>query len=324
MTPATLRKLVAEASASPSVHNVQPARWRIEGETLVLLEDLQRRLAVGDPTGNDASLSLGAAAEGLVLAASRIGLAARLEPLSGSHGDLRQVARFHFDDGAAEDPLAPQLLRRASWRGPFLPAPGAVKTAAQSLAGPDCTIVTDPAAIGQIAALYDRASFGFMRKDGFRAELLGWMRLKKSHPDWARDGLNAEAMKLSAIEAFGAGLVLGPLFRLLSAVGLARPLLAEASAFRDAAGIALFHRPAQEDPFESGRHFHRCWLAIEKAGFGANVLAALADDEAAATRLCSEHGIPSGNRLVSAFRFGLRKGDGFAPARLPLDTLLLD
>ena len=36
---ALLTRLVEAALASPSVHNVQPARWRIDGDTLVLLED---------------------------------------------------------------------------------------------------------------------------------------------------------------------------------------------------------------------------------------------------------------------------------------------
>ena len=39
------------------------------------------------------------------------------------------------------------------------------------------------------------------------------MRLRRSHPGWTRDGLNAAAMQLSGIEATGAGAVLGPLFR---------------------------------------------------------------------------------------------------------------
>ena len=45
----TQRALVAESSLAPSVHNVQPARWRIGEDEVTLLEDTRRRLPVADP-----------------------------------------------------------------------------------------------------------------------------------------------------------------------------------------------------------------------------------------------------------------------------------
>ncbi|KPF62592.1 hypothetical protein [Porphyrobacter sp. AAP60] len=323
MSAEVLRRVVGAASASPSVHNVQPARWRIDGDTLVLLEDTSRRLAVGDPQGNDAAISLGAAAEGAAIAASGEGLATRVERIDGEDGDFRKVARLTFAPGAAPDPLLPVLEMRASWRGSFLAPTAQDRTAAAALAGADCTIITDPAAIAAVAAAYDAASYAIMRAPGFRAELTHWMRLKRSHPDWARDGLNAAAMQLSGVEALAAGAVLGPLFRPLAAVGLAPALLAEAKGFGKAVGVALFHRPAVEDPFDSGRAFHRLWLAIDAAGFGANVLAAVADHHETASALCRDNGVPVGHRLISAFRIGRRGGQPFPRARLPLGEVLV-
>ncbi len=328
MNPDLLRSFVAAAIASPSVHNVQPARWRIDGEgehgALVLLEDPARRLAVGDPRGNDAAISLGAAAEGAAIAASGAGLVTRIERLAGGdQGGLRPVARLTFAPGADPDPLLAVLETRASWRGPFLPPTPQDRAATQALAGEDRAILSDPAAIADAAALYDRASYGIMRGEGFRAELRHWMRLRRSHPGWARDGLNAAAMQLSGIEAAGAGAVLGPLFRPLAALGLAPALLAEAKGFANAAAVVLFHRPAGEDPFESGRGFHRLWLAVDAGGLGGNVLAALADDPAAAATLCEAHGIGPDRRLVSALRIGRRDGERFPRARLPLAEVLV-
>lgn len=323
MSADALRRVVSAALASPSVHNVQPARWRIDSEALVLLEDVSRRLSVGDPRGNDAAVSLGAAAQGAVIAASGEGLATTVERLDGEAGDFRKVARLSFTPGTAPDPLLPVLETRASWRGEFLAPTAQDREAAAALAGVDCTIISDPAAIAAVATAYDRASYAIMRGPGFRAELTHWMRLKPSHPDWARDGLNAAAMQLSGVEALAAGAVLGPLFRPLAAVGLAPALLAEAKGFGNAAGIALFHRPADEDPFDSGRAFHRLWLAIDACGFGANVLAALADHRDTAAALCRDHAIPNGHRLISAFRFGKRDGPPFPRARLPLSEVLI-
>ena len=89
MTRDTLLALIREAALAPSVHNVQPARWRMADDGLIMFEDLAVRLSVGDPDGNDAAISLGAAVEGLSLAASQSGLTVELDegPVAGSDGN---------------------------------------------------------------------------------------------------------------------------------------------------------------------------------------------------------------------------------------------
>lgn len=325
MTDIPHRQLVEAAIAAPSVHNVQPARWRIEDDALLLIEDMSRRLAVGDPTGNDAAISLGAAAEGLRIAASRAGFVAieSRSELPAATDALRPVSRFRFEPGTAVDPLAEWLEQRASWRGNFLPPTEADRSAATTLEADDARVVVEPAALAALARGFDRASYGFTHRRDFRGELRSWMRLGRSHPLWSNDGLNAEAMALSRVEAVGAGLVLGPLFALLDKLGIARILLAEGSKVERATAVILFHRPADEDAYESGRHFHRLWLAIERAGFGAAVLAALADDREAASEIVAAYDIPAGHHLVSAFRIGRRAGPRYSRARLPLSSVLV-
>ena len=324
MNPHQLRQLVEAAIASPSVHNVQPARWRIHGAGLVLLEDTSRRLPVGDPSGNDTAISLGAAAEGVAIAASGLGYATHIERTAADTGPLREVARLSFAPGGQPDPLLPVLSQRASWRGSFRAPSSADRIRALGLMTPDLAVNVEPERIDAIAARYDSASYAIMRDARFRQELRHWMRLRRDHPHWSRDGLNADAMQLSPLEATAAGAVLGPLFAPLDAIGVAPHLLAERKGFANAAAVGLLYRPVGEDPFESGRAFHRRWLAIEAAGFGANVLAALVDHRATATAMASEIGLGPDGRLVSAFRIGLRDGNGFTPARLPLTQVLLD
>ncbi|WP_230770843.1 hypothetical protein [Sphingomonas sp. Leaf4] len=319
--------LIAEAALAPSVHNVQPARWRCIGDDgIALFEDVATRLCVGDPTGNDARISLGAAAEGLRLAAGRAGLALREAELPLAEPGLVPVAGYRFvSDAAAADPLAGAVDARRSWRGGFATVEDADRGAAAALAGADAKVVTDRALLTELARVYDAASYDFLRDAGFRRELLSWMRLRRSHPRWAIDGLNAGAMAMGAVEARGAGVVLGKGFALLDRFGLARPLLAEGSKIATAAGLVVFHRPAREAPFESGRHFYRLWLRLEAAGFGAAVLAALADDPAAARTVAAMAGVPAGERVVSAFRIGRRPAGAAVPprARRALDDLLV-
>lgn len=322
-----LRELVAEAMLAPSVHNVQPARWRIADDgTIDLFEDVRTRLSVGDPRGNDAGISLGAAAEGLRLAASRQGLALeRREAPPQSDAALVPVARYVLTrSDAPEDPLAGHVAERASWRGTFARAGTDDREAAHRLAGPDAAILADPESLREAARIFDAASYGFMRDNGFRSELRSWMRFTRRHPRWGRDGLNAAAMALGRVEAIGASIVLGPAFGILDRLGAAPSLLAEGKKVAGAAGLAVLHRPRAEAPFESGRHFYRLWLRIEAAGFGAAVLAALADDPAAALRIAQMARVPEGHRIVSAFRFGRRPaGAAVERARRGLGEVLV-
>jgi hypothetical protein len=303
--------LVAKASLAPSVHNVQPARWHIEEGSIVLVEDMSRRLLIGDPTGNDIGISLGAALEGLSLAASERGLEV-VEYKGGMLPDLpdplRAVGRFVLKPNGKLDRLASFVESRASWRGGFVSHTQNDLASLKALVAPDAVLIFEQHELNKLAKLYDKASYGFMRQTPFRNELKGWMRLSKQHPSWARDGLNADAMVLSPIEAKAASFVLGPAFRVLDALSLAPALLAEGQKIKQAACVVLFHRDANETPFDSGRHFYRLWLALEAAGFGAAVLAALADDMPIARALCETNGIGPQRRLVSSFRVG-RLGD---------------
>jgi hypothetical protein len=327
MTAQFLKSLVSKALLAPSVHNVQPARWRIEGDAIVLVEDMSRRLLVGDPTGNDIGISLGAALEGLSLAASEHGYQVvddTSEALPDLNAPLRAVGRYALRPGADTDLLATYVEDRASWRGGFIDHTSGDLAALMALTAPDTHLIVDPLEREKIARHYDAASYGFMRQDAFRRELKGWMRFSKQHPSWNRDGLNAEAMVLSPLEATAASCVLGPAFGPLDKLGLAPRLLAEGQKIKQAAGVILFHREANEAPFQSGRYFYRLWLRLEAAGFGGAVLAALADEVPIARSLCASYAIGTDRRLVSALRVGRLGAKKPSPrARLSLDDVLV-
>ena len=82
------------------------------------------------------------------------------------------------------------------------------------------------------------------------------MRFSRRHPRWALDGLNSEAMAMSALEAAGAAAVLKPgVFEALDRIGLAAPLTTEAQVVRSAVAVVLFHRLEGEAPLHTGRRF---------------------------------------------------------------------
>ncbi|MBN8941906.1 MAG: hypothetical protein J0H01_20530 [Rhizobiales bacterium] len=321
--PDLLHRLVAEARLAPSVHNIQPTRVSLSDGVILLQDDPARRLPAADPNGHDVRLSHGAFLEGLALALGRAGLAIADLVLAPS-GAAGPIARITVAEGAP-DPLASHVPNRASWRGGFSTADAAVGAALARLAAdqPDLTLVSEQQAIGRIAALADRAGLFFLRDAGHRRELLQWMRLSKAHPDHDRDGLNAEAMALGRIEAFGAGLVLGPLFPLLDRLGLAGPVTAEAGEAGSAAAMALFHRAEGEDPLVTGRAFYRAWLAMAAQGLAGCPVSVLVDWPETHAALCAAHPLPAGRRLVNVFRIGVPAGPRrISHARLPVEALI--
>jgi nitroreductase len=326
LTDTDFAALVEEANLAPSVHNTQPSRWRLEPDGRVLvLEDVTRRLPIGDPLGRDADVSHGAAIEGFALACAARGAGVGVEALAGLAEDLglRPVARLTFGPAARADPLRALVPTRRTYRGAF------VKTAERGATGDlgaadDVRLVADAGGVARLAQLNDEASLRTFRDGAYRAELLSWMRLSPSHPRWASDGLNAEAMEMSGLEAAGAGLVLKPgVFEALDRIGVAGAFVAEAAVVRSAHAIALFHRPASESPLQTGRRFYRLWLDFERLGLSAAPMAVLADDLQVRSIISAEFRIPPERRLITAFRLGSAPSRKLGPKpRLPAGDLI--
>jgi hypothetical protein len=320
--------LVSEANLAPSVHNIQPARFRFEEDgAITVLEDMRRRLTVGDPSGADNWKSVGAAAEGLSMALSARGFGVEVVWLDEAPSRMRRVARVTIAGDRTPDPLRAAAATRATWRGGFAKKDAAARNGLDALrATADLQIVENAEAIAWIAKLYDRTSLVTLRDEDYRAELRSWMRLSRLNLKWGRDGLNAKALSLSGPAALGAGFVLGKSgFRALDRIGLAGPLLAEGAKVRGAAAVGLFHRPIDEHEFLVGRRFYRLWLEITAAGLCLCPMSVLADAEVAAKALRERFSIGADRKLVTAFRIGRRPERARQPprARLPARDLLL-
>ena len=321
--------LVNEARRAPSVHNIQPARWALaEPGALLLYADPARSLPVADPSGHDVRLSLGAAYEGMLIALASRGLTAapaeqapavapdqRVAP--GGHAPAgERVAWLPIERGATPDPLAAAVARRAAYRGTFAPTSAATLDALERRVAPTgVVVVRDRARIEELAKLADQASAEFLSDPRYWPETWRWLRLSRSHPDWDRDGLNAEALALSGIErALGRGLMAPPAFEWMRRLGLAGALISERAKIASAGALLLFTAPTTEDPFKIGRAFYRRWLEVTDGGLALCPISVLADSKRSNAEIRRAFSLPSDRRLVNVFRVGAAP-PGF-PARL--------
>jgi len=323
------RRVVERANLAPSVHNTQPTRWRLDADGAVLLFiDGARQLAVADPEGRDARLSCGAAMEGTRLALSEMGLGtSSCEVLPQGADHHSPVARIEIAERGAADPLAGAVLGRFTWRGGFVEARVEQRTAIAGIAAgrDDAALVSDAEDIARLAEMNDRASLSFFRRRPYRDELLSWMRLSRSHPNWSLDGLNAQSLAMTGLEATAARIVLrSPMFDAIDALGLSSALVSEEAKTKSAAAIILFHRPVGEDPIDSGVAFYRLLLVFAAIGLSVWPMSVLADDPDFRAEISHRHGISPDRRLLNVLRVGaIPSGAAASRARLRADSLIV-
>mgnify|MGYP001548052652 CR=1 FL=1 len=324
--------LVREAARAPSVHNVQPARWRFEPEgDLVLLRATDRALPVADPTGHDVMLSLGAAFEGMAIALSRIGctLGTPVPEVTATAPGCEPVVRAPIvrtiGRDAEIDPLAPCVQLRRSHRGRFAaPRPGEM-AALGALAAADAQLVSAADEIWAIGVMHDVATWSFESRPAHHAELWSWLRLSRRDPRYRRDGLNADCLALSAVERRAARLLLRPTSGARRGRrGRARQRVAESAQVRSASAVLLFTPRTADSPFDVGRRFYRLWLSVAATGLSAAPMSASADDPVIRAALARRYGIAPDRRLANLLRIGGTPEAGVPEsARLPVGEVLV-
>jgi nitroreductase len=104
-----LYKAATAAGHAPSIHNTQPWRWRLIGDTMDLFAERSRMLDVTDPDGRLATLSCGAALHHARIALAAHGWRATVTRLPDPT-DPDHLASLHVDEAA---PIGPGTELRA-------------------------------------------------------------------------------------------------------------------------------------------------------------------------------------------------------------------
>jgi len=272
--PPHLRRWVQQAGLAPSGGNAQPWAFAWDGAQALRVEHVRERSrSLLDVDGDAGLLSVGAAIEGLALAASAEGVDVDVGPTGARDGWVATAS--WRSSGRAADPLEPWLGRRfTDRRSPARrPLPASLADALQAELGGAATLqlCADPgalAAVGQAVGAVDRVRF---LHEGLGPEMWAEVRWSDGDARARPTGISLREMHVGPGDA--------PILRLLSRPEVARDLgdrglggrLADlAVGWVDAASaVGLLTAPSREpaDLLAIGRGLHRMWLRAVAEGW---------------------------------------------------------
>lgn len=311
MNATEFREIIEIVKRSPSPHNVQPAKWELREDRISLISDERRKLNVSDPEDRDHAISLGAAwfAMKTVLKARGLELEA-LEPLPLNAPNLirRRSGKIKETSPSKESlGLLTAMREFACYRGAFAPnTSDAQDLFLQKLVNQDfIKIVRKKEDIQRLAKSYDDLLASFMARRPYAQELYEWTRFDPRSSRYQEDGLNADMLRLSAMERFAAPYIMRPgALKLLGKIGVLKSIISEAAQNKSSTGVCFLIDKKEGDDFELGEKMYRTWLRLWQKGLALCPITTLVDDKDMVDSLNSLLNVPNDDTVKHVFRFG--------------------
>ena len=192
---AGLPDLIRLATLAPSGHNTQPWRFKVSDTGIWILPDFSRRTRIVDPDDHHLFVSLGCAAENLLIAAAASGRPGSLAFSEGMSGRAGDVIRVELRRGPTmADALCPAILRNQSTRSDYdaravpIEELKLLETTAR-IPGVSVLLVTESRKCGEIADYVLRGNDAQMGDAAFVEELREWIRFNPLQALRTGDGL---------------------------------------------------------------------------------------------------------------------------------------
>lgn len=259
-----LQELVRMATLAANGHNTQPWRFRLEGETVAILPDFARRTAVVDPDDHHLFVSLGCAAENLVIAGAALGRGSTVGIGTGAEAQI-DITLSLAQPGGQELYQAIPLRQstRSVYDGQPIPAADmALLEAAAREQGVSVRFFTEAADRDAILEFVVAGNNAQMDDPAFVQELLGWLRFSPARAVATGDGLFGACSGNPVLPEWIGPTLFGMVFRKASENDKYRDQI------RSSAGIAVFvgDRADPEHWIKVGRSFQR--FALQATALG--------------------------------------------------------
>jgi hypothetical protein len=259
-----LEELVRMATLAANSHNTQPWKFRLDGETVAILPDFTRRTAVVDPDDHHLFVSLGCAAENLVIAGAALGRGSAVVIGAGADPQI-DISLSSAQPGGQE--LYQVIPLRQSTRSvydgqPISAADMALLEAAAREEGVSVRFFTAAADRDAILDFVLQGNSAQMDDPAFVQELLDWIRFSPTRAVETGDGLFGACSGNPVLPEWIGPTLFGMVFRKASENDKYRDQI------RSSAGIAVFvgDRADPEHWIKVGRSFQR--FALQATALG--------------------------------------------------------
>jgi hypothetical protein len=259
-----VREMIRYAALAANSHNTQPWLFQVSKDAIDLLPDFSRRTPAVDPDDHHLYVSLGCAAENLLLAGAASGMPGEISPL----GPDDTALRLSFLAGkTVQDPLFKAITVRQSTRGLYdgraVPT-GDLKRVeeASRVDGVRLILLTDASKRARLRDLVIAANGRQMADDAFMRELRAWLRFNPKSAIVLGDGLFSAASGNPVLPDPVADLVFASAFTAASENDKYRRQM------ESSAGFAVFFAEAETPAhwMRVGRACQRFCLAATAAG----------------------------------------------------------
>lgn len=191
-TTPTNRELVRFATLAANSHNTQPWIFTPRANSIVISPDFGRRCPAVDPDDHHLFVSLGCAAENLVLAASALGL--RAHSRIDGHRIIVELDAASPARSALTDAITVRQSTRANFDGrPVPPDTMRLLDNACREPGVSAIMVIGQKRLSNVADYVIEGNSAQMRDKAFMDELLNWLRFSEADAVATMDGLSARA-----------------------------------------------------------------------------------------------------------------------------------
>ncbi|MEL7833477.1 Acg family FMN-binding oxidoreductase [Fodinibius sp. Rm-B-1B1-1] len=214
MEPLTdLKEIIRYGIQAPSGHNTQPWLYSVNENEINLYPDFSRALPVVDSDNHALYISLGCAAENIVIAATYYGLQANVSTNEVEDSKPFIVISLATDDSIKKDPLFAYIEDRQSTRNEYsdykVPeADLSVLSNSFELEGIELIVLTGESEINKLEPLIIEGSNNQFQNREFVEELVDWFRFSKAEAEKKGDGLWIKSMGLPNMNSFIGNIVM--------------------------------------------------------------------------------------------------------------------
>jgi len=188
-----LTDFVRFATLAPNSHNTQPWTFALEGEAIVIRPDFARACPVVDSDHHHIFVSLGCAAENLLIAAQASGRPAKVIVTSAGQQTAIRVElgrATQARDGALSDAIPKRQSTRADYDGqPLAASELRLLAAAARSDAVETLLLTDRAKIAMVRDHVIAGNSAQIDNPAFVQELKDWIRFNPEAALASRDGL---------------------------------------------------------------------------------------------------------------------------------------